>query len=252
MNAIFFVGAQLVVIAIGVIVLARALKHRLPGRWAWWCAGALAFVASQVLRIPLLAAMSIGAAGATTVILVVQLLTSGLFEETARYVVLRWLAKDARSWPAAVMFGAGHGGIEAVILFGLGLVNVTVLMLGGDALVAQAQAAAPQQAEALRAQIQALRNAPAWTYGLGVFERALAIALHIAFSVMVMRAVRGDGAKWLLIAIASHVAINTVAVLTAQYAGTVAAESVLTVVAIGCLAFVRRQRQRDGGGLPSA
>lgn len=252
MSAIFFVGAQLAVIVAGVVGLAIALKRRLPGRWVWWGAGALAFVASQVLRIPLLAAVSVGAAGATTLIMAVQLLTSGLFEETARYVVMRWLAKDVRSWPSAVMFGAGHGGIEAIILFGFGLVNVAVLLLGGDALIAQAQAASPQQAEALRAQIQALQGTPVWAYGLGVYERVLAIAVHIAFSIMVMRAVRGDGAKWLLVAIASHIAINAVAVFTAQTAGPIAAEAVMTVIALGCFLFVRRQRQREGSAQLSA
>lgn len=242
MNTIFFVGAQLAVILAGVIALAVVLKRRLPGRWVWWGAGALAFVASQLLRIPLLAAVSIGAAGATTVIMAVQLLTSGLFEETARYAVMRWLVKDVRSWPPAVMFGAGHGGIEAIILFGFGLINVTVLVLGGDALVTQAQAASPQQAEALRAQIQALQNTPVWAYGLGIYERVLAIVLHIAFSIMVMRAVRGDGAKWLLAAMAAHVAVNTAAVLTNQNAGPIAAEAMMTVIAIGCFAFIRQQR----------
>ncbi len=252
MSAIFFVGAQLAVIVAGVVGLAIALKRRLPGRWVWWGAGALAFVASQVLRIPLLAAVSVGAAGATTVIMAVQLLTSGLFEETARYVVMRRLVKDIRRWPAAVMFGAGHGGIEAIILFGFGLVNVAVLLLGGDALIAQAQAASPQQAEALRAQIQALQSTPVWAYGLGVYERVLAIVLHIAFSIMVMRAVRGDGAKWLLAAIVSHIAVNAVAVLTAQNAGPIAAEAVMTVIAIGCFLFICRQRQREASAQLSA
>ncbi len=252
MNVIILVGVQLAVIVVGVIGLALVLKRRLPGRWVWWGAGALAFVASQLLRIPLLAAVSVGAAGATTVIMVVQLLTSGMFEETARYVVMRWLAKDVRSWPPAVMFGAGHGGIEAIILFGFGLVNVAVLVLGGDALITQAQAASPQQAEALRAQIQALQSTPIWAYGLGLYERALAIVLHIAFSIMVMRAVRGDGTKWLLAAMAAHIAINTVAVLTAQNAGPIAAEAVMTVIALGCFAFIRWQRQRHANAQPGA
>ncbi len=245
MNVIVLVGVQLAIIVVSVIVLALVLKRRLPGRWVWWGAGALAFVASQALRIPLLAAVSVMASGATTAILAVQLLTSGLFEETARYAVMRWLAKDVRSWPGAVMFGAGHGGIEAIILFGFGLVNVVTLVLGGDALIAQVQAASPQQADALRVQVQALHDMRAWAYGLGVYERALAIALHIAFSVMVLLAVRGEGAKWLLAAIVSHVAANTAAVLTLQSAGPFAAEAVLTVIAIGCLAFVFRQRQRE-------
>jgi hypothetical protein len=46
-------------------------------------------------------------------------LTAGLSEESFRYIVLRWWAKDARRWRDVVLYGAGHGGVEAIILGGL-------------------------------------------------------------------------------------------------------------------------------------
>ncbi len=43
-------------------------------------------------------------------------LSAGLFEELSRYAMYRWWAKDARSWGKGLLAGAGHGGIEAILL----------------------------------------------------------------------------------------------------------------------------------------
>jgi uncharacterized membrane protein YhfC len=55
----------------------------------------------------------------------VQLLLTLLFviilisiEEGVRYAVYRWWAKDVRSWDGGLVLGAGHGGVE-IILIGL-------------------------------------------------------------------------------------------------------------------------------------
>ena len=46
-----------------------------------------------------------------------------MFEATARLVVLRFWRKDVQSRKQALMFGAGHGGIEAIILGIIGFIS---------------------------------------------------------------------------------------------------------------------------------
>jgi uncharacterized membrane protein YhfC len=241
-------SAQLAVVVAGVVTLTLVLRRRYAARWSWWAAGALAFVASQVLRLPLLAAVSAAAPG---IALIAALLSSGLFEEGARYLVMRRLARSVRDWPSAVMFGAGHGGIEAVLIFSFALANTAVLLLNGDALIAQMQTAAPAQAEVLRTQIALLNDAPLWQFALGAWERVPALLLHVAASILVMRAVRDRDVRFLFAAIALHIALNTLAVLTQQQFGVIAAEAVLTIAALGCAWIISSQRRR-GPAAPDA
>jgi len=157
---------QLLVVLAGVIALAILLHRRLPEQWRIWGFGALTFILSQVARLPLLSA----ATALISVVLTpahpafvltlagIQLATSGLFEEGARYIVMRWLARRVRTWRSGVMFGAGHGGAEAILVFAIAAINTVVLLTMGDSIIQQTQAAAPQQVEAVRAQIEAIRN----------------------------------------------------------------------------------------------
>ena len=245
---------QLLVVLAGVITLAILLHRRLPEQWRTWGFGALTFILSQVARLPLLSAATalisvvLTPAHPAFVLTVagIQLATSGLFEEGARYIVMRWLARHVRTWRSGVMFGAGHGGIEAILVFTLSAISTVVLLTSGDAIIQQTQAAAPQQAQAVIAQIQALRaGSPWWLYAAGVFERVPAIALHILWSVWVMRAVRGDGIQWLLGAMLMHIAVNTISVLVLQRFGVIATEAAVGVFGLLAVYLTLSQRRRN-------
>jgi uncharacterized membrane protein YhfC len=115
----------------GIISAAVALMIVLPVAFAWLVvrrletpvslllAGAVTFLASQTLRLPLLQALTAGfgsgdlpapsAAYQAAFNIAVLALTAGLFEEIARYLAYRHLIPKARTWNAAVTFGAGHG-----------------------------------------------------------------------------------------------------------------------------------------------
>lgn len=50
-------------------------------------------------------------------------LAAGLFEETGRYLTMRFLMKGKWTRENALMYGAGHGGLEAVLILGMASVN---------------------------------------------------------------------------------------------------------------------------------
>ncbi len=57
--------------------------------------------------------------------LLLSSLTAGLFEETGRWAGYRYLLKE-RSLRIGVMFGLGHGALEAILLAGLPLAGLLV------------------------------------------------------------------------------------------------------------------------------
>src|SRR5690625_4273823 len=96
--------------------------------------GILAFVVSQILlRIPLMeyigqnsAAYSMFSVTQPVLFSIVIGLSAGVFEELARFVAMRFLMKQ-RDWQSGFLFGAGHGGIEAVLFVGVSGVRLLIL-----------------------------------------------------------------------------------------------------------------------------
>lgn len=230
----------------GVLTLAIWLRRRYHVRWSTWWWGALAFVASQALRVPLLTSINnvasgLPAATIATIALVAALITSGLFEETSRWVVLKYLAKRDRGRPDGLMFGAGHAGIEAILLVAAGAVSGLVLLTLGPTIIEQMRSSAPGQVALVQGQLETLRNLSPVDALLGVWERVPATAFHIAATLAVLRSVRERRLSWLWIAIVAHILFNTVAITLLRGTGSVLlVEVALTVIGAGMVWVIVR------------
>ncbi|MDO5628846.1 MAG: YhfC family glutamic-type intramembrane protease [Mobilicoccus sp.] len=217
MTPIALLSSQLVVVIAGVLICWIVAVRVLPTRWAHIGWGALAFPLSQVLRFALIIPLTLALtplvgeqiALVSTIILVI---TSGVFEESTRWLVLRWWARDTRSWRDGIGFGLGHGGIEAILVIGGGVLTAVSLMLAVD--VARA-AAREQGADALAqvdAQLAAIENLSGLMVGMGLYERVLAIVFHVAMTLFVLRTVRSGRRRYWAIAVVAHIAFNAIAV----------------------------------------
>lgn len=251
LNGLFMLAGPLIVS----VVLARVLK--VP----WWplaLIGGATFILSQVVRLPLLQGLTLALPDApfetwtpdalfwfNTLILS---FSAGLFEEGARWLVYRFWVKDARTWTQGVVFGAGHGAIEAAILGGLvlvGLVNMVVIReLGLETVGA---ALPPEQLAVVEAQLAAFWGAAWWEPLLGSVERVFAMTVHITLAVVVLQAFTRRNFAWVFLAMFLHGVFNVVGVATLRYAGGVAAEGALLVVALGCLGLLFALRPKAGG-----
>lgn len=260
MSPVVWLSAELLAVVVGPVLLAWWIRRRYAASWSALGWGALAFVAAQMVRLPLLIAVTMllnpllqraDPADGFWINFVLLSLTSGLFEEGARYLVLRGAARHVRRWNEAVMFGAGHGGIEAVLVVGLSVTGSLVLLIMGDQLIEQLRVNAPAQANALVAQLAQVRAIPPWSAALAVWERALAITLHIGLAILVMRAVRDRRPALLLLAIALHVAFNALALLALRYAGLLAAEALLTLLTAVPLWIILRTRAQEAAHPPT-
>lgn len=239
------------------VLLGLFLARRLGLPWRLFLVGAATFIGSQVVHLPLNIGLDwLFDAGLLPVPpeqyqlifnAVLLGLTAGLCEETARFVVYRWWIKSARSWREALMFGAGHGGVEAIIiglLVGLGAINIVVLSNTDLSTLPLS----PEQLSELQQQMTAALALPWYAPLLGALERVFAMAFHLSAAVMVLQVFRRRNILWLAAAILWHTTLNALAVYINGTAGPYWAEAALLVTALISLAIIIGLR----GGEPFA
>lgn len=241
LNALLMIAAP--------VVLWLWLRRRWPEAFTWRLVivGALMFVLSQVVRLPLLGGLTaLFQRGVLpnppqelsfVLNVLVLSLTAGLFEETARYIGYRWLAQDARTWKQGLVYGAGHGGVEAVILGALAATTVATMISLQNVDVSTLPIPPEQQAQTAR-QIAEFWSAPWYLTLLGWVERVFALLLHLSLSVMVLQVFVRRQWRWLALAIGWHTLVNAGAVTVLQSYGPLATEAALAVVALLSLMII--------------
>lgn len=232
------------------LALGVLLARRLGPRWGLFLAGAVTFVGSQALHIPfnlllLNPRLELGQSALTVsfVLSAVLLgLSAGVFEELARYLVLRTWQREARSWREALMLGAGHGGVESMLLGVLVLLTLFQMIAYRGADLAALFSA--EELPLAQQQLEAYWGAPAALSLLGAVERLFALALHLSLSVMVMRSFTHANRGWLAVAIGWHALVDAAGVLGLPLLGPVATEGVIGFLALISLWLVYRLRDR--------
>lgn len=166
-------------------------------RYIPYMLGVLAFAVSQILiRIPILNYLN----GTSTdfqmfsamqpVLFVLLLsLSAGIFEEIARFIAMRYFMKQ-RDWQSGFLFGAGHGGIEAILIVGIPVVSL---------LLSQTVSGNTD------------------SYFVGGIERFFAMILHIGLSFIVLQAVVQKKLRYVVYAIFIHGIVNTLGSIMLRY-----------------------------------
>ena len=172
-------------------------------------------------------------------------LMAGLFEETGRFLSMKYLMKkEPTTTLPGIAYGVGHGGAEMMILFGLGMLsNLTMAVMINAGQTENILATAPADAqEQLRATLDQLKDLGAGTLLLGFWERITALILQLSLSVLVWAAVR-KGGKWLWLfpaAILLHAAIDGQAVILMKSTGMAVLETLLFAesIAVAGIAYM--------------
>ncbi len=251
------------------LALGALLARRLRVQWSLYAAGAAGFFVSQILHVPFNLALLNPAleragwqpgAGIPGGLLGPALLglSAGAFEEPARYLVYRLVGRRGRTWSGGLMLGAGHGGLEAILLGAVVLYGFfqAVAYRGADL----NQLLPPGQAAAAEANLNAYWSVPVHTALLGAVERILALCVQMGLSILVLQAVRRRNLLWLGLAIGWHMLVDGVALIALAAWGAWAAEGVIAVLALLSLGAIFGLRDReelpgesdrpDGGSLP--
>jgi uncharacterized membrane protein YhfC len=235
------------------LALAIYLTRRWKLSWRFWFVGAAVFILSQVGHIPfnygltalfqnhLLPSPPIEWKNIFNAI--VLGLSAGLFEELSRYAMFRWWLKDARSWRKGVLAGAGHGGVEAIILGVLVLLGyVNLILLQNPAILATVPA---DQLEMVRTQVAAYWSAPWYSTMLGAFERLCTISVQICLAVIVLQTFTRKQWFWVWLAVLYHAVIDASAVFLMPLVGVYWLEAIIAGFSLLSLLIIFKLRQPE-------
>jgi len=178
-------------------------------------------------------------------------LLAGIFEECGRFLGFRFILKTSTQREAAVTYGIGHGGMESIIILGIGALSAIILAssVNSGAITSTLASLSDAQAASLTSQINVLSTYNVSFCLIGIWERIIAIGAHLALSVVVFTSIYEKGRKYLFpTAILLHAIFDIPAVLYQRGAlGLIPTELILTAVMICFCFFAYRLYQ----GLPA-
>lgn len=221
------------------IIAAIYLSRKFKLSWKLFLAGGLTFIASQILHIPLVLALTstMLSWGIIPYAIVLGLL-AGVFEETARYILFKFIRKDSKTWNEGVFIGLGHGGTEAIIFGILAAVGFFTMLAYRSMDLSTIPSIPADQLELAKQQVAAYWSTPVYMTLLGAVERIFAICLHISLSVMVLYSIVNKKPVWFWIALLWHAIVDAVTVYLIQQISMLALEGIIGIFAIISLGIV--------------
>jgi|SRR5699024_4578065 len=191
--------------------------------------GMIAFIVAQlVIRLPLLEYLQIYSATylmmsvrQPVLFAVVIGLSAGVFEELARFILMRFLMKQ-RDWWSGFLFGVGHGGIEAVLFVG---------------------------ASALTIVFSATANVYNIDFLIGGIERFFAILLHIGLSTIVLQGLVKRKFIYIVLAIIIHgfvdAMVGILPLFMSRNAALIVTEVSLAIIALSVCSYSLSIKRRE-------
>lgn len=181
-------------------------------------------------------------------------LMAALFEEFGRLAAMKLFMKKTLTKENALMYGVGHGGIEAVLTAGILYISnlATAIMVNtgsiGAALGTLDEAARAATVESL----SALCTTDSYLFFMAGVERISAIALHICLSYLVYRALRYGEKRYFFVAMGLHFAVDAATVLLAASVPVLALELILLAAMAVVVWLVSRLYRADTSPVPEA
>jgi len=171
---------------------------------------------------------------------------AGIFEETGRLLAFSTVLKRFRGRDGnALMYGAGHGGMEVWLVFSATMLGNLVLALllnsgAAGALLGSLEGLDAAARGQLDAGLATLAETPGWMYFMGLLERVIAMAIHMSLSVPVWFAVKNR--RWGLypLAIVLHLIVDGLAIVLPDTGLPVPAVEGILAVAAALLVLVAR------------
>ncbi len=154
-------------------------------------------------------------------------LMAGLFEETGRYAAFKTILKKKRGNDGnALMYGAGHGGFEALYILVFSMVSniyIAYMLNAGMTDKLTAGVTDPAARQTLYATFAALAGTAPAVFLMSIVERIAAVVLQISFSVLVWFAAKDGGRRfWFYpLALILHAFVDAAAVILSRYISNV-------------------------------
>ena len=256
---LFAMAVTLSVCVLVPVLLSVFLCKKTKGRVLYILVGAVTFIAAVLILESLLqqAVLSIFGERLTGNIWLYAAfggLSAGLFEETGRYISMRFIMKKDLSKRNALMYGLGHAGAEALLIGGMTYVSnivITVLINTGrlEPMLAELDGSVAQQ---VITQYSALWELPWLDFLLAGVERTFAFLLQLCLSYVVYRAVKYRKPMLFVLAVLLHFTADAGLVLLMKKAElpAVAVELVLVVFTVCFTVIVYKKYKAEKEEVP--
>ena len=152
---------------------------------------------------------------------------AAIFEETGRIFAAKTFLRKRNDTPNAFMYGAGHGGVEALYI-GV-ITQISNLSLAATVNAGKAgellSTLSGAQYDAAAQQLRTLCQSESSLFFLAGLERVLAIALHISLSLILFKGLREKRAGLVALCYVLHFALDAILVLINAAFGAFAGEA---------------------------
>lgn len=169
---------------------------------------------------------------------------AALFEEVGRFIAMNYRLKDVRDNDYnAIMYGAGHGGIEAIYIVGIGMIGniacAVMINLGLMGPTLNELAVLGEDAAAASVSgMASLITTSSGTFLLSIVERIGAMAAHIGMSIPVWFAVKNKKPALFFVSFIMHFVLDFASVIAVNYLpNLLLVELVIYIVAAGICAL---------------
>ena len=187
-------------------------KYRLT--WKLFLYGAAAFILAQLAFLPLKLVLEkfiapLAPGGNLLAQAIVFSFLIAITEQPASYSVLNGKLSWARSWEESLMFGAGFGGLESMIVG----INILGRFISMSALLKnpnQLMQLPLEQQNSIQQQLEYFWSVSWYVSLMPALERIFALIIQIALAVVVMQVFLRGNRRWLWYAIGWHWLVNAV------------------------------------------
>ncbi len=182
-------------------------------------------------------------------------LAAGIFEETGRFLAFRTVLKKYQNRDInAMMYGAGHGGLEAAMLLGVAMFgNIALAIMMNLGQLSAITASLPAEAlEQLQPTLDTLAQTKPYMFLPGIIERVFAAALQLSLSVLVWFAAKNKKKVYLYpVAVLIHFAVDGVTVvMSGLEVPILGIEAALCVMTVLVALFAKRVWRQNTTGEP--
>lgn len=168
-------------------------------------------------------------------------LMAALFEETGRFLGIKYIMRNQLTKENAFMYGVGHGGIEAMFLLGITSINnlANAMMINDGSMTSVLEGLDQTARETAVQGLSVLWETPASLFFAAGFERIVAICLQISLSILIYQAVKEKSGRWYWAAFGVHFVVDFAAVLLSSFSIAVA-EVVMAVLTAAVVWYVTK------------
>ncbi|MBS4200759.1 YhfC family intramembrane metalloprotease [Bacillus sp. FJAT-49732] len=172
-------------------------------------------------------------------------LMAGIFEETGRFIMMKFALKKYREWKDGLAFGLGHGGMEAILLVGVNSIVMIVFAFMINNGTFDSLLMSDQTKEAMTPIKDQLTNGSSFIILLGGIERLSALSIHLGLSILVMYAIRSRKILFFFLAIIIHAVFDFPAALyqVGVIKNIYIVELLIAIIAAGSIYWVVKSRK---------